>query len=330
MLVYKTMAYKKIGIIVRVDNGGLGTLSKYFVKHLKPHKIMSVLAGLKSFPDRFPGSMIVNNPPTNEQCEEFLNDIDVLLAWETPYNWNIFNLAKKKGIKTVLFIDYEWLPMNIPVKPDLIVNPSNWYMENLPEGSVHIPCPVDREVHHFKLREKANTFLHIVGHGGSHGRNGTDEFLKAIPLVKSNVKFIIHSQVQVNQIDDPRIEWRIGNYTDESYMFRDADVLVYPRRFAGLSLPMNEAMSNGLAIMMSDMNPQNQFLNKDLLIPCENTGTIMIMRPIELGICKAEEIARKIDEIAFKDITRYSNYSNELADKISWETLLPRILALFD
>jgi glycosyltransferase involved in cell wall biosynthesis len=321
---------KKLAIICRVDNGGLGTLSKYFVKHLKPDKIMSVISGLKAFPDRFPSAMIVNNPPSDAECSEFLKDIDILLAWETPYNWNIFRMAKQKGIKTIMFIDYEWLAEPIPFMPDLLVNPSNWYMENLPSNSVHIPCPVDREVHPFKLREKALTFLHIVGHGGSHGRNGTAEFLQAIPLVKSSCKFIIHSQVKIDTINDSRIEWRIGNYMDESCMFQDADVLVYPRKFAGLSLPLNEAMSHGLAIIMSDMNPQNQFLPKDLLIPVSETATIKICREIELGSISPQAIADKIDMIAGKDITEYSKYSDKWAESISWKTLKPRISALFE
>jgi glycosyltransferase involved in cell wall biosynthesis len=320
----------RLGFIARVDNGGLGVLSKAIVKHLEPTKIMSVLCGLKSFPGRYPQAMVVKSSPTDKECEKFLDGLDVLLAFETPYNWNIFNIAKKRGVKTVLFIDYEWLPDPIPVMPDLILNPSNWNMEKLPLMAKFFPFPIDRDVHKFKERKVAKTFLHIVGHGGSHGRNGTEEFLKAIPLVKGDVKFIIHSQVPVSGIEDKRIEWRIGNYTEESYMFRDSDVLVSPRRFAGLSLPLNEAMSQGLAILMSDMDPQNKFLHPDLLLPVKRSGLIRIMRDIDYGVVSPEDIARKIDIIAGKDITKYSQHSNRYAESISWKKLKGELLKVLD
>jgi hypothetical protein len=171
------MIKKRLGFIARCDNGGLGTLSKYFVKHLNPEKIMVVKIGqYKQFPDRFPNATVINLKPTDRECEEFCKDIDVLLAWETPYNWNIFRIAKKRGIKTVLYIDYEWFEDPIPVMPDVIINPSNYNMDKLPSNATFICCPVDRQVHPFRLRKTAHTFLHIVGHGGGYGRNGTKEF----------------------------------------------------------------------------------------------------------------------------------------------------------
>ena len=320
----------RIGIIGRSDLGGLGIETKLFYKWMKPTKVMLVIiGGYKHFPENYPNATIVENNPTDAQIKEFCKDIDVLFCFETPYNWNAFKIAKKMGVKTGMFIDYEWQPKPFPVEPDVIINPSDYYMECLPEKTKHITFPVDREVHPFKLRTKAHTFLHIVGHGGGYGRNGTKELLEAIPLVKSDVKFIIHSQVQIEQTPDPRIEWRVGNYVDESEMYKDADVLIYPRRYAGLSLPLNEAMSNGLAIIMTDMKPQNTFLKKELLIPTSQIVNINIAREIEMAFIEPKEIAKKIDEIANQDITKYSKYSNEWADKISWKTLKPIILELF-
>lgn len=319
----------RFGLIGRADLGGLGIETKYFVKHIKPQKVMLVKIGIyRHFPENYPGAIVVNGQPTNDELKEFCKDIDVLFCLETPYNWNAFKIAKSMGVKTGMFIDYEWTPEKF-IAPDVIINPSDYYMDRLPERAVHITFPVDREVHPFKLRTKAHTFLHIVGHGGSLGRNGTSEFLKAIPLVKSDVKFIIHSQIQMETIDDPRIEWRIGNYLNEGDMFKDADVLVSPRKFAALSLPLNEAMSHGLAIIMTNMLPQNQFLPKELLIPTYNKTNITIAREIEMGFIDPKSIAERIDFIANQDITEYSKYSNEWANKISWKTLKPVILELF-
>lgn len=319
------------GALGRMDLGGLGIETRYFVKHMKPTKIMLVRIGkYKDFPEHFVNPIIVENCPTDDQIREFCKDIDVLFCFETPYNWNAFRIAKEMGVKTGMFLDYEWLNDPIPHIPDVLINPSNYHMKDLPERTVHITFPVDREVHPFRLRTKAKNFLHIVGHGGGYGRNGTKEFLEAIPLVKSkDIKFIIHSQIQIEKINDPRIEWRVGNYLNEGEMYQDSDVLVSPRRYAALSLPLNEAMSHGLAIIMSDMNPQNQFLPKDLLIPVSETTTIKICREIELGFISPQAIADKIDLIAGKDITEYSKYSDKWAESISWGKLKDKILALF-
>ena len=330
MVINKNMKNIRFGCLGRMDLGGLGIETRAFIKHMKPTKVMLVnIYKYKQFPEHFVNPIIVENSPTDEQIKEFCKDIDVLFCFETPCNWNAWKIAKEMGVKTGMFIDYEWTPEKF-ITPDVIINPSNYHMADLPERTVHITFPVDREIHPFKLRTKAHTFLHIVGHGGGYGRNGTKELLEAIPLVKNkDIKFIIHSQIQIEKINDPRIEWRVGNYINEGEMYQDADVLVSPRRYAALSLPLNEAMSHGLAIIMSDMNPQNQFLPKDLLIPVKETTTIKICREIELGFIDPKDIACKIDELANKDITEYSKYSDKWAESISWGKLKDKILALF-
>ena len=44
----------KLGLIARADNGGLGTLSWEFARHLKPHKVLLVENGIyQTFPERY-------------------------------------------------------------------------------------------------------------------------------------------------------------------------------------------------------------------------------------------------------------------------------------
>jgi hypothetical protein len=320
----------RIGLIGRADLGGLGIETRAFVKHMKPTKLMLVKIGTyQHFFDEFPGATIVSGNPTNKDLEEFIKDIDVLFCLETPYNWEAFNIARKRGIKSVLRINYEWLLQDLPSMPDVFINPVDWYMEKCPKGTVYLKYPVDREKHPFRLRTKANTFLHIVGHGGGFGRNGTKELFEALRHTKSDFKLIVHSQMKLETINDPRIIWRVGNYKDESEMYKDADVLLYPRLYAGQSLPMNEAMSAGLAIMMTDMSPQNKFLPKELLIPTCGMTALMISRPLEMAVVDPKDIAQKIDEWAGKDITRFSQESDRIAEEMSWETLKPKYLELF-
>ncbi|MBK9272798.1 MAG: glycosyltransferase family 4 protein [Saprospiraceae bacterium] len=320
----------RIGFLgARCDNGGLGIESKYFIKHINPEKIMVVVVGNhKAFPDRFPNATIVKGIPTDKQIEDFVKDIDVLFCIETPYNWNAFRIARKHGVKTVMRINYEWLPFPTPSVPDVMINPVDWYMHELPENAVYLKFPVDRSVIPFKKRKKAKTFLHIVGHGGGYGRNGTQELLKAIPMVKSDVRFIIYSQVNVEKIDDDRIEWRIGNYMNEGELFNDGDVFLFPRKYAGQALSMNEAMASGMAIMMTDMKPQNKILPKELLISPKEMTEVFINRNIEMAILDPKDIAKKIDEWANKDISRFSEISNKIANEMSWKTLRSKYIEI--
>jgi len=47
----------------------------------------------------------------------------------------------------------------------------------------------------------------------------------------------------------------LGGTGDHWSLYDDADVLVMPRRYGGLSLPVQEAMAAGLAVVMTDCDP---------------------------------------------------------------------------
>lgn len=321
---------KRIGFLgARCDNVGLGIESKYFVKHINPEKIMVVVVGNhKAFPDRFPNATIINGIPKDRDIEEFVKDIDVLFCIETPYNWNAFQIARKHGVKTILRINYEWLPFPVPSMPDVMINPVDWYMHALPENTEYLKFPVDRDVIKYRKRTKAETFVHVVGHGGGYGRNGTEELLRAIPMIKSGVKFIIYSQVKLDTINDKRIEWRIGNFMNEGELFNDGDVFLFPRKYAGQALSVNEAMASGMAIMMTDMKPQNKFLPKELLIPIKEKVDIFINRNVEMAILDPKDIANTVEKWAHKDISKYSDLSNRFADEMSWKTLRSKYIEI--
>ena len=81
----------KIGIIARVDNGGLSNMTFDFWRNIfEITKSLTILSE-SSYQDvsRYPEQIICQNYPTLEQIDLFLKDIDVVLAFETPYNWNI-------------------------------------------------------------------------------------------------------------------------------------------------------------------------------------------------------------------------------------------------
>ena len=321
----------RIGLIARDNNRGLGIQSFEFYQHIKPYKTLIIDIdgeGEKKCPERYSGDKVrrVNNNRIDKEIEWFLDGVDLIFTIETFYSNEILKEARKRKIKTCIQGNWEWYSGE---KVDLYLAPSLWNYKIIPEPKEYLPCPVNRKVSPFELKKKAKVFFHNAGNGvAAYGRNGTDLVLKAIPLVKSKVKFIIKSQRPLEKINDSRIEWRIKDYKNY-WEGVEGDVYLYPRRYGGLSLQLNEAMSRGLVPIMIRTNPVNGFLPKELLIKPRTAKKILIFQWIYRYDISPQDLADKIDEIANKDISKYSEYSNHIAENWSWKRLLPKYLNVF-
>lgn len=325
---------QRIGIIARVDSGGLANMSLDWWKNIPEiTKCLTILSdSAYQNVTRFPEQIICENYPTLEQIDLFLKDIDVVIAFETPYNWNVFSMANERGIKTILIPMYEWTEENPPIQPDLYLCPS--LMERdiykyYPTKSEYIQNPIDRKVFKFKQREKAHTFVFNNGHGGVGGRNGIVAFTQAIPLVKSDVKFIIHSQVPIPEIKDSRVEIRIGEIKNRIDLYKEGDVLVFPRMFGALSLPTWEALSCGMPVLSTNLYPFNIHLPKEWFFQPEGNKKIQtssLNRIIDCNFVNPQVIADKIDEWSNRDIINDSKVANDIAETFSWENSRKKIL----
>ena len=319
-----------LGFIARCDNTGQGVESVELISHIMPDRTLVALAKLfGDVPERFaacPEVKFLDRFPTPQEADAFLSGLDTLFCIETPYDWSLLETARKKQVKTILRINYEYLPDPLVHCPDTMIAPIDWYQ--LP-GTIVLPFPVNRKRFRFQKRTCAHTFIHVAGHVGLYGRNGTKEFLEAIPLVKSDVKFIIYSQKRLAKIDDPRIEWWIEDFADNSLLYQKGDVMVFPRRYGGQALPLNEALSVGMPVLMTDMRPQNAFLPKELLIPYQKLEeTVCLDRPVECAVIEPACIAERIDQLANRDISALSEWANNYAESISWKRLLPHYLEI--
>ena len=331
----------KIGLIGRADRTGLGIETAEFVRHFPDTKVLIAAIppkdaqnasyydlNLKGLAD----CEVWDMPLSDKVLRAFLKGLDVLFTIETPYNRNAYKIAREMGVKTILRVNYEWLE-DYESNPDIFLAPSLWHFSNYPQPSAYLPYPIATDRIKFRLRKKAKTFVHIAGNmKAANDRNGTEALIKAIPLVKNqNIKFIIKSQVEIPSIKDKRVQvicQDVENYWEN--WDGDGDVLVLPRRYAGQSLPLNEAMASGMAIMATNMSPQADFLPSELLIPIRGTLEMDINRPIEVCQINPRDIAAKIDEIAETDITRFSKISGHIAKEWSWDNLKPKYLTIFN
>jgi hypothetical protein len=78
-------------------------------------------------------------------------------------------------------------------------------------------------------------------------------------------------------------------------MYAGFDAMVLPRRYAGLCLPMNEALMSALPVFMTNVSPNDYILPKEWLIKSTSLGTFRTKVRIELFDADIKELALSID-----------------------------------
>lgn len=319
------MSARRLGILGFASNSGLGTLSREFFVHLKPERTLLVPTKYQEFPDRFPGA---RRGLTAENIDWLFGGIDTLLTFETPGGeWSIYQMARKRGVKTILIPMYECAPSPLPVIPDTVLCPSKLDLRIFRQelrgkcDVEYLPIPVNRDRIPFRARHRAEVFEHHAGHGGLLGRNGTYELLAAAPMLKSKAKILIYSQRKLD-FEHPNVEVRVGNFEDYWNIWGGGDVFVFPHKFDGLSLPIQEALSSGMPVLSTAIEPFLGWLPQDWMIDAgEHTQMRVFQRSVDVAVIDPAQIAAKIDEWYGKDIRGDSSKANKLAQALDWQVL---------
>ena len=297
----------KVGTVCLATMQGLGILAHdFFIHGLVDEVLIKQHSSRENHYEWYPNAC--------KSEEELLSKINVLLLFEEAWDWKIIVRAREKGIKTVLIPMYECTRSPLPYQPDLIISPSLLDKQYYPD-SIFIPIPVN--VKH-RIRSKVEVFVHNAGNGGLGGRNGTRELLEALEYVKSPIKLIVRSQIPIKEVKDPRIEYRIGTFDD---IWNEGDVFVFPEKFNGLSLPMQEAFASGMLVMGGDRFPINTWLPKEPLIPVSGYHKERIAVSFDCAEYNVKDISKKIDEWYGKDITEYSLMGKKWGEENSWDNL---------
>lgn len=295
-----------IGAVVLATEQGLGYLAKAFYDNGVIDKVyIKEHSTRKNHYEWFPNR--VNKP-------EDLLDCESIIFFETAFEWKLIPLARDKGIKTILMVMYECTPNPLPYSPDIILCPSKLDLDYYKEGR-EVVVPVDVK---WKKREFARVFVHNAGNGGLGGRNGTREVLEAMKYVQSPIKLIVRSQVPIKEYDDPRIEYRIGTFDD---IWSEGDVFLFPEKFNGLSLPLQEAFASGMLVMAGDRYPINTWLPKEPLIEVSHYTKEKIAVEFDYAHYDPKKIAEKIDEWYNKSISEFSLLGKQFNKKTQWKNL---------
>lgn len=346
----------KLGLIARADNSGLGMQTWEFYNHMKPAKTlvvdMSSHNGNRVYPYRYPDATWSRGIPNTGTINEFLNDLDVVFVAEAPYNYYIYERAKQLGIKTAVQYNYEffdWFLYKHFPTPDMLIAPSMWHYYDVDAWArernikhTYLHCPVNRNKLPFHQIKQFKVFLHVAGRAAAHDRNGTMTVIECAKYLQSDAKILIHFQGQqgighqvTHTLDDyasvvaahnikgniiVRHE-EIENYQD---IYKGADILVLPRRYGGNCLPMNEALSCGMPVIMPAVSPNIDFLDRSWLVPAQLKDQFRPRTVIDIYDVDPQELAFKIDSFAQmseEETNAHNIIANALAEKIDWSQM---------
>ena len=332
----------KLGIVVRADDTGLGNQTHELVKMLDPERIL--LIDSSTFHSKnnqhyewYEGRNVVVSKgfPDNKTLLKFFDGLKVVISCETFYNKNFVILARKKRIKTILQYNFEFLDHlsndNL-VLPDVLLAPSLWRFDEVEEkfGSrclvTYLPPPTDEKLFNKNKdinKKRSNRLLHVGGKAAIYDRNGTNSVIDMLKYSKQDYQVILKSQTALDiDSSDERIVISQGNEINREDLYSGYDAMILPRRYAGLCLPMNEALMSGLPVFMTDISPNNLILPKEWLARSEFIKDFMARVGVKLYNSDPESLAEIVDNyFVKKDLSKdkerayvigYDNFSSEV------------------
>jgi glycosyltransferase involved in cell wall biosynthesis len=346
----------KIGLLAYSTNTGLGYQTYDFFKNMEPAKVL--VADLSRYnkvqthherylPEGKDHQLTIdycNSPQylSKESCEWLVDGMDVVFVCETPLNYYIYEYAKKKGVKVVQQYNYEFLDYfrkkGLPT-PDVLASPSYWglsHVESLDLADTRYwPVPIDTDKIPFREFSEAKTLVHIVGRPAAHDRNGTLQFLQA--AMKMGDEFNYKIYLQPPSDDRAKYHFRevkdminlatrqlkgglevIEDIQDNTEMFASGEIMVLPRKYGGLCLPMWEALSAGMPVVMTNTSPNETNLPNEWLCDCTPSGSFMAHTNITLFKASVDSLINTIRFVA-RNIEAENKQARGIANAMSWE-----------
>lgn len=305
----------RLGIIARSDNTGLGNQTRDLATMLNPHRIMLVNSmnfnRNKQHPEWYSGyeCFHVRGLPRTGDLEPFIRSVDIVLTCETFYNNSFIELARRRNVKTVLQYNFEFLEYIHNQKltfPDIMIAPSLWNYDKVAEISegktklIHLPPPTNTaifdNVRKINLSKSHGRLLHVAGNPATKDRNGTHSILDMLKYSKTDYELVVTAQKDLGIVPkDSRLKIVVGNSDNRQDLYSGYDAMVLPRRYAGLCLPMNEALISGLPVFMTNISPNNTILPQEWLAASEKHDEFRARTTIDVYNADPKHLAKIVD-----------------------------------
>lgn len=344
----------KIGIIAYSSNTGLGYQTRLLAGLLKVSKVLIVdLSPYNGMPVNHSwvecDYRICREKPSEEGIQWLTDGVDLVFVCETPLNYELFNIAREKGVKTVLqynpeFLDYFKDP-NLP-KPTHFVCPSSWMLaeaKNAVKKDVFVlRIPVEKVIASSKQQKTINV-LHVAGRYATGDRNGTLQFLD---MVENNnnrdLKFILTYQEpkEAKTIREfAEIQKRINKLRNKLKIYVDVedmheiysitDIFVLPRKYGGLCLPQQEALAYSIPVLMPNIEP-NYFTLPDKWLFNVKIGRVLRLKTNVIAYeSDLQNMISKLNYVV-QNLEREKEKARKIAKKLLWKNQKKNYQAVFN
>lgn len=320
----------KLGVVARFDEGGLGVMTWEAARHLAPDELMLVECPpcrgeehRERFAGLAPSVRYVSHPSQlgdSARWAAFVEACDVIYTAETTYLPDLHVLCAAAGVRLVVHAMPELYDSGSKPLFDVWA-PTSWLQPLLPASTQLVPVPVDRVRCASRPITEVRTMLHVSS-PAMLDRNGTELVRAALPYCQHPFELLISGPgkppepvtvgpVIVRPIEPVRDYWRL---------YDDVQALVLPRRYGGLSLPMQEAASCGLPIVSINVEPQKRWLCPWLAVP-EHRLTSARMKGGQINVwsCDPKLLAQRIDALVACDPAPAVTASELWAHSLDWE-----------
>lgn len=311
----------RVGVVGRCEARGLGYQSLDVARHLDAAVLLVAPTPQRhpTHPDWYDGLPVTPVEwSTNDgrhhlhepTVRAWLADVDVVYAAETLYDWRLARWAADAGVAVVVHVNPELLAPAVRSTPGVCWwAPTPWLLHTLPEGTRVVPQPVAAD--QATAVDAAPVggpvrFLHVVGHAAHLDRNGTRVLAQALSKLRCYCDVTVTAQdgaVRDVRARDRRVTVRCLPGYDNRWDAYRGDVLVMPRRYGGLSLPAQEAMAAGMAVVMPDVVPNGEwpgprFAHRGSLERPMLGGRIPVFEPDGLALAQLmEHLAGHPDQV---------------------------------
>lgn len=305
---------KIIGMICRMDKSGLGVgQTRRLAQLIKPDKIMIIDSTSFNGAQQYPGwytdydSMTINGFPNDLEIRKFLTELDIVISCEMFYSNRFTDMAKRMNVKTICianpeFWDYFKATFTIVPLPDKVIVPSEWMMDEMSQfNAEYLPTPVFddefKDTREHNLKRSGRNYLFMQGKTAISDRNGLESLYESLLLAKGNFTITVKAQQGVKMHPDPRLIYDFTNPEDQQELYKGFDALIMPRRYGGQCLPMVEALSCAMPVIMTDISPNNKVLPKEWLVPATKVDSLMTRTLIDVYSAVSMKLAEKLDNL---------------------------------
>lgn len=320
------------------NNSGLGMMTQDLLKQFQ-FNVHLILPGddKGTFPTLSNATHQILSPswrPPDAILNTFLDLCDVVVLIESDFNSDVVKKAKLAGKRVVMLPMWEWFNAEKYAGADLYLCISQKCFDFIPfSNKVYLPWPLDTD--RFVFRERGYppnlTFVHNAGFGGMHYRKGTLEVLKAFHAMHlPDTTLLLRSQRPPETYGhdatkilsrDPRIIWETQDFPNNADMYSVGDVFLYPARFDGQALVVEEAMACGFPVFTTDAPPMNElFEDPRFKIKVASRDSVNLFgHPVPMNIVDVPDLTHKMYWAVDTDLREVSHSNRNIIEStMSW------------